>query len=74
MLSLKPKAPKLGTRKSAPMHIAAIIRKGITENPDVRTVLEIALRARELESAQPPRNIGIATDAVATSTNSQCPA
>jgi hypothetical protein len=51
---------------------AQVIEDGLAANPDVRLVLEIALRAREVESKEPPRNIGVATDIVATPTNSQC--
>ncbi len=49
------------------------LQKQIIDNPDVRMVLEIAMRVREMEATQPARAIGIATDIVATPSNSQCP-
>ncbi len=49
-----------------------VVKNALHENPDMRLVLEVAARARETESKEPPRNIGIATDIVAIPTNSQC--
>jgi len=49
------------------------LQKQIAENPEIRAVLEIAIRAREIEATQPARVIGIATDIAATPSNSQCP-
>jgi hypothetical protein len=54
------------------MKPAQLIRDAIEKNPDIRLILEIAVRAREIESKEPPRNIGVATDIVAIPTNSQC--
>ena len=54
------------------MNVEQIIKSALDENPDIRLVLEIAARAREAESKEPPRNIGVATDIVAVPTNSQC--
>jgi hypothetical protein len=55
------------------MDAAEVIRKALDENRDVRLILEIATRAREIESKEPPRHVGIATEIVAIPTNSQCP-
>jgi coenzyme F420-reducing hydrogenase beta subunit len=49
------------------------LQKQIAENPEIRAVLEIAMRAREMETTRPARVIGIATDIAATPSNSQCP-
>jgi hypothetical protein len=48
------------------------IKKAFNENPDVRMVLDIATRARETETRELPREIGAATEVVATPTNPQC--
>ena len=73
MSSLKAKTSKRERRKKASMDVATVIQKGMDKNPDVQVVLEIAMRARNLESVEPPRSIGMATDVVALPTNSQCP-
>ena len=54
------------------MSAEQVIKNALEENPDIRLVLEIAARARDAESKEPPQNIGIATDIVAIPTNSQC--
>lgn len=54
------------------MDAAQVIKDALETNPDVRLVLEVATRAREAESKEPPRSIGFATDIVAIPTNSQC--
>jgi hypothetical protein len=56
-----------------PVTSAEKLQKQIAENPEIRTVLEIAMRARETDATQPARVIGIATDVVANPSNSQCP-
>jgi hypothetical protein len=48
------------------------IEKALHENPDIRVVLEIAARAREIEARELPRELGTATDVVAIPNNSQC--
>jgi hypothetical protein len=54
------------------MNAEQMIKKALDENPEILLVLEIAARARDAESKEPPRNIGTATDIVAIPTNSQC--
>lgn len=65
------------SNRSAPANMPATsienLQKQIVENPEIRMVLEIAMRARDIEATQPARVIGIATDVAATPTNSQCP-
>jgi hypothetical protein len=48
------------------------IKKAFDENPDVRIVLDIATRARDVETRELPREIGAATEVVAIPTNPQC--
>jgi len=55
------------------MDVVQVIENAISANPDVGLVLEIATRAREAESKEPPRQIGVATDTAAVPANSQCP-
>lgn len=69
----KPKALKAQARNRASRNFAIEVSKRINENPDVRLVLETATRAHVLESREPPRYIGVATDIAVTSANSQYP-
>jgi hypothetical protein len=55
-----------------PVDVTKLAQRAM-ENPDVRTVLEIAARARDIEAREPAKTIGIATDIIAIPTNSQCP-
>jgi hypothetical protein len=64
---------RVRVRLRLPMTSAEKLQRQIAENPDIRAVLEIALRAREAETTQPARVIGIATDIAAIPSNSQCP-
>ncbi len=47
------------------MKVRRVIQKVLAEHPDVKLVQEIAMRARNLEANEPPREIGMATDFVA---------
>lgn len=53
------------------MDAEQIIKNALDKNPDIRLVLEIAARARAVESKEPPRNMEITTETVAVPTNSQ---
>ncbi len=55
------------------MTAAEMIEKALKENPDFRLILEAANRAREAESKEPPRNIGVATETAAVPISSQGP-
>jgi hypothetical protein len=44
------------------MDAEKMIKDAIDKNSDLRLVLEIAARAREAESKEPPRTIGMATE------------
>jgi hypothetical protein len=57
---------------SGTMNIEKVIESKLKENPEVRLVLQIAARARDLEALEPPREIGLATDIVAIPSKSQC--
>jgi hypothetical protein len=54
------------------MQAEKIVKNALDKNPDMRLVLEIAARARETESKEAPRNIGMATDVVSIPVNSAC--
>jgi hypothetical protein len=54
------------------MNADQIIQDALDKNPDVRLVLEIAARARDMEAKEPPREIGVATEVAAIPTNPQC--
>jgi hypothetical protein len=49
------------------------IRKALEDNPDLRIVLEIASRARELEAKEPPRELVTTTGVVTIPANQQVP-
>ena len=53
------------------MNAEQVIKDALDRNPEIRLVLEIAARAREVESKDPPRNMEVATETVAIPTNSQ---
>ncbi len=55
------------------MDAEQVIENALDRNPEMQLVLEIAARAREAESKEPPRNIGMATETAAVPTNSQYP-
>lgn len=54
------------------MNAAQMIRDAFDANPDLRLVLEIATRAREVESKEPPQDLRASTEVVAIPSNSQC--
>lgn len=64
---------KQKSKRSVRVSSAEGLQKKITENPEIQMVLEIAIRAREVEGMQPARAIGIATDVAVTPSNAQCP-
>jgi len=53
------------------MNAEQVIKDALDRNSEIRLVLEIAARAREVESKDPPRNMEVATETVAIPTNSQ---
>jgi hypothetical protein len=69
----KHKSMRNQRKVTLPVTSAEKLQEQIANNPDIRAVLEIAMRARETEATQPARAIGIATDIAATPSNSQCP-
>lgn len=73
-MPMKKHKSKRDQRKMAfPMTSAEKLQEQIVKNPDIRAVLEIAMRAHETEAMQPARVIGMATDVAALPSNSQCP-
>jgi hypothetical protein len=55
------------------MNTKQIIKKAMKENPDIRLVLEISARARDMESKELPREMGASTEVVAIPCNPQTP-
>ncbi len=56
-----------------PADVQTVVQRGLKDNPEVRLVLEIAARARELEAATPPLYLDTANDIRANSSISQAP-
>jgi hypothetical protein len=56
------------------MNAEQIVQKTLRDNPEIRLVLDIAARARQVEEQEAPRNIGVATDVTAVPTNLPYPA
>ena len=54
------------------MKTEEIIQRVIEENPDVRTVLQIAAIARETEARDLPRDLSVAAEVVSIPNNPQC--
>jgi hypothetical protein len=52
------------------MKAEKIIQRAMEENPEFRLVLDMATRVRDVESKEPPRNIGMATDTASIPVNS----
>ncbi|MGA9564719.1 MAG: hypothetical protein WBS19_04270 [Candidatus Korobacteraceae bacterium] len=48
------------------------IKDALNSNDEVRLVLEIATRAREVEAREMPREIGTSTDVVVVPIHPQC--
>lgn len=42
-----------------------LIQREMKENPEVSLILEIAARAREVETREPPQEIRVSTEAIA---------
>jgi predicted DNA-binding protein len=55
------------------MSVSEIVEKALKENPDIRLALEAVNRARDAESKEVPREVGMATEVVAIPLNPQCP-
>jgi hypothetical protein len=53
------------------MSVSKTIRRAINENPEIRVVLAIAERAREMEAKEPPRELIVKTEVVAIPSNQQ---
>lgn len=53
------------------MSAADTIRKALDEHPEVRTVLEIAARARQAEAKEPAREIGTSAEVIVVPTHVQ---
>jgi hypothetical protein len=51
--------------------VVDVINEALKEHPDVQLVLAVAARARETEARELPREIGVATEVAAITTNLQ---
>jgi hypothetical protein len=58
-------------RRDVPTSVEATIVHGLQANPDVQTVMEIAMRARSLEEMELPLEIDTLTEVRATPVSSQ---
>lgn len=54
------------------MKAEKVIQQALEDNPEFRLVLDMAARARDVESKEPARDIGMATDVVSIPVNSAC--
>ena len=59
--------------KTSRTKAAKALAAGLKQNPEIQLVLDIARRAREVQLAEPPRELGMATDVIVNPTSSQCP-
>jgi hypothetical protein len=48
------------------MDATQTVKDALDANPEMRLVLEIATRARELEQMEPPKNFGISTEIISS--------
>lgn len=62
--------PRIKGEKAA-VNAQQVVKDALSKNPDMRLVLEIAARAREVESKEPPISMDRATETVAVPTNPQ---
>jgi hypothetical protein len=67
----KRKASKAQARNLASMDAQTAVRNWIEESPDVRLVQEIAMRARDVEAREPPCEMDMTTETIATPIKSQ---
>jgi len=49
-------------KERSQMDAAQVVKDAFVSNPDMRIVLEIATRAREVEQMSPPRNLSPLTE------------
>ena len=60
-------------KRDVSMDAGKVVEKTLSDNPEIRLVLEIAARTRDAESKELPRTINIPTEVTAIPTNSQRP-
>jgi hypothetical protein len=54
------------------MTIDQLVKAALSSNDEVRLVLEVATRAREMEAREISREIGVSTDVVVVPIHPQC--
>lgn len=53
------------------MSVEQTIKKALSENPEIRLILDIATRARDVQAQEPPREIGSSAEVIAVPLNTQ---
>jgi len=71
MAKHKDPAPAVLTRLATPVTVESVLTDGLQANPEIQIVMEIAMRAREAEAREPPREMDMITETIATPINSQ---
>jgi hypothetical protein len=71
MAKRKGQASAVQTRLATPVTVETVLLDGLQKNPEVQIVMEIAMRAREVEAREPPREMDMTTETIATPINSQ---
>ena len=70
MAKRKNNAPAV-QRKEIEVTAESLLVSGLHANPEVQTVMEIAMRAREMEALEPALDLDMTTEVRATPVNSQ---
>jgi hypothetical protein len=71
MAKRKGQAPAVRTHSATPVTVETVLTDGLQANPEIQIVREIAMRAREMEAREPPLELDMTTETVATPINSQ---
>src|SRR5208282_5343324 len=67
MAKRKDQAVAVRARGATPVMVETVLLDGLQANPEVQIVMEIAMRARQVEAREPPREMDMITETVATS-------
>ena len=54
-------------------NVEQTVQRALDEHPDIRIVLNVAARARDMEAKEPPRDFATSTEVVAIPSNLQHP-
>ena len=72
LVSQSPEKPEAFGCQEKAVDAAQVIQEALDKNPDVRLVLGIAMRARETEAKEAPRELNSANEVTAVPTHTQC--